>query len=146
MSRGKVLARVYELREELKIFLTEQKMFDDAKLLASDEWCARLAYMADTFAYLNELNVRMQGRDENFLSSTDKINGFCSRISLCRQHLERGDTLEMFPLAQKWQEQVNTSALCKLIKKHLKTLEEKISFYFPSANTNSFDWVRDPCG
>ena len=50
----------------------------------------------------------------------------------------------MFPRAQKWQEQVNTSALCELIKKHLKTLEEKISFYFPSANTNSFDWVRDP--
>ena len=61
MSRGKVLARVHELREELKIFLTEQKMFDDAKLLASDEWCARLAYMADTFAYLNELNALMQG-------------------------------------------------------------------------------------
>ena len=100
--------------------------------------------MADTFAYLNELNARMQGRGENFLSSKDKINGFRSRISLWRQHLERGDTLEMFPRAQKWQEQVNTSALCELIKKHLKTLEEKISFYFSSANTNSFDWVRDP--
>ena len=86
----------------------------------------------------------MQGRDENLLSSTDKINRFRSRNSLWRQHLERGDTLEMFPRAQKWQEQVNTSALCELIKKHLKTLEEKISFYFPSANTNSFDWVRDP--
>jgi hypothetical protein len=96
------------LREELKIFLTEEKRFDDAKLLASDEWCARLAYMADTFAYLNELNARMQGRGENFLSSKDKINGFRSRISLWRQHLERGDTLEMFPLTQKWQEQVNT--------------------------------------
>ena len=79
LSRGKVLARVYELREEFKIFLTEEKRFDDAKLLASDEWCARLAYMADTFSYLNELNARMQGRDENLLSSTDKINGFRSR-------------------------------------------------------------------
>ena len=87
-------------------------MFDDAKLLASDEWCAWLAYMADTFAYLNELNTRKQGRDENLLSSTDKINRFCSRISLWRQHFERGDTLEMFPLAQKWQEQVNTNSPC----------------------------------
>ena len=36
LSQGKVLARVHELREELQLFLTEEKRFDDAKLLASD--------------------------------------------------------------------------------------------------------------
>ena len=30
-----------------------------------------------------------------------------------------------------------------MIEKHLTTLEEKLSFYFPSAY-NDFDWVRDP--
>ena len=57
LSRGSVLARVCELREELKVFLTNER-YDDAKLLASDEWCARLAYMADIFQHLNELNTR----------------------------------------------------------------------------------------
>ena len=37
--------------------------------------CAKLAYLADIF-HLNELNTRMQGRNENLLTSTDKINGF----------------------------------------------------------------------
>ena len=41
LTRGKVLARGYELRVELKIFLTEERRFDDANLLVSDEWCAR---------------------------------------------------------------------------------------------------------
>ena len=54
LSRGRVLARVYELREELKVFLTNERC-NDAKLLASDEWCAWLAYMADIFLHLNEL-------------------------------------------------------------------------------------------
>ena len=36
LSRGRVLARLYELREELKVFLTNERC-DDAKLLASDE-------------------------------------------------------------------------------------------------------------
>ena len=59
LSRDRVLARVHELRQELKMFLTGERC-DDAKMLASDEWCARLAYMADIFQHLNEL-TQMRG-------------------------------------------------------------------------------------
>ena len=56
------------------MFLTNERC-DDAKLLVSIEWCARLAYMADIFQHLNELNTQMQGRNENLLTNTDKTNG-----------------------------------------------------------------------
>ena len=141
LSRGKVLARVYELREELKVFLTNEKS-DYVKLLTSDEWCAKLAYLADIFRHLNELNTRMQGRNENLLTSADKINGFRSKLQLWQQHVESGN-LEMFALTHQWQD-VNTAALCEIIVEHLKTLEEKMSFYFSSASTECLDWVRDP--
>ncbi|XP_077421844.1 zinc finger BED domain-containing protein 5-like [Vanacampus margaritifer] len=141
LSRGKVLARVYELREELKLFLTNEKS-DYAKLLASDEWCAKLAYLADIFHHLNDLNTRMQGRNENFLTSKDKINGFRSKLHLWQQYVERGN-LDMFPLTKKLQD-FNTAASCEIIVKHLKMLEEKMSFYFSSTSTESLDWVRDP--
>ena len=42
LSRGKVLAGVKELREELKVFSAKEKN-DDAKLLSNDEWFARLS-------------------------------------------------------------------------------------------------------
>ena len=48
-----------------------------------------------------------------------------------------------FPLTNKWQG-VNTAALCEEIVKHLKILEQKMSFYFFSATTEYLDWVRDP--
>ena len=84
LSLGKVLACVYELREELEEFLTNKRS-DYAQLHASDEWCAKLAYLADIFYHLNELNTQMQGRNENLLTSTNNINGFSSNLHLWQQ-------------------------------------------------------------
>ncbi|XP_067945197.1 protein FAM200A-like [Watersipora subatra] len=48
----------------------------------------------------------------------------------------------MFPLTEK--RHSPTAALCEVICKHLKSLEQKLSSYFSSASTECFDWVRDP--
>ena len=63
-------------------------------------------------------------------------------MQLWQQHVESG-ILEMFPLTKKWQG-VSTAALCEVTVKHLKILEQKMSFYFSSASTEYLDWVRDP--
>ena len=60
LSRGKTLLRLYELRSEVFAFLTEHRhplaaVFEDA------QWVARLAYLADVFTKLNELNLSLQG-------------------------------------------------------------------------------------
>ena len=69
----------------------------------------------------------MQGRNENLLTSTNKINEFRSKLHLWQQHVEIGN-LEIFPLTPK-QQNANNAVLCKTISKHLKTLKEKQSFY-----------------
>ena len=73
LSRVKVLAHVYELREELEEFLTNERS-DYALLLASDKWSAKLAYLVEKFYHLNKLNTRMQGRNENLLTSSGVAN------------------------------------------------------------------------
>ena len=50
----------------------------------------------------------------------------------------------MFPLSQKCHENVNTVSLNETTQKHLITLAEKLSFYFPSTAINCYDWVKDP--
>jgi hypothetical protein len=47
-----------------------------AQVLAYDEWVAKLAYLSGIFVRLNELNRKMQGKNENILSSVDKTEGF----------------------------------------------------------------------
>ena len=83
----------------------------------------------------------MQGRNENLLTITDKINGFRSKLHLWQHRVEIGN-FEIFPFIPK-QQNANNAALCETISKHLKTLEDKLSFYFLSVCTERFDWVRD---
>ena len=142
LSRGKVLARVYALRNELIVFLTNEQR-DEAKLVINDDWWARVAYLADIFQHLNELNTRMQGCKENVLTSIDKINGFRSKVQLWQQHV-KNQNLEIFPLSQKCEGNVNIASLSETIQKHLNILEKKLSFYFPSTALDCYDWVRKP--
>ena len=112
-----------------------------AELFADEYWCARLAYMADIFSVLNELNTKMQGRNENIITSTEKLRGFQSKLSLWREVVVTGK-LDMFPLC--YAGHTNTPELCTVISQHLETLAEKFAHYFPSLSTTDFDWVRAP--
>ena len=60
LSRGKVLTRLAELREEVAIFL--EGKCDFAKYLR-DEFVLRLTYLADIFSKLNEPNLYLQGTE-----------------------------------------------------------------------------------
>ena len=68
---------------------------------------------------------------------TDKINGLCSKLHVWQQHVEIGN-LEVFPFTPK-QQNANNAALCEIISKHLKTLKDKLPFFFSSACTERLD-------
>ena len=70
------MSHFYELREELLIFCLQENLKEFAECLSDDHWCFKLAYLADIFHELNLLNSGMQGRNENILSSSDKIIAF----------------------------------------------------------------------
>ena len=58
LSRGNLVARVFELRDEIKIFLETAKpeltvRFENVKFLS------HLAYLVDIFEALNQLNLKM---------------------------------------------------------------------------------------
>ncbi|GFQ75579.1 zinc finger BED domain-containing protein 5 [Trichonephila clavata] len=74
LSQGKVLARLFELRHEVREFLLTQNMLEICQHLDDDYWLAKLAYMSDIFEHLNE-NKKMQGRNENILTCSDKLQG-----------------------------------------------------------------------
>jgi hypothetical protein len=81
LSKGKVLSRFYELRNELlEIFATEKPEF--AALIKDQTWCSKVAYLADTFGHLNCLNASMQGKEQTLFTSSDKLHGLLRKIKI----------------------------------------------------------------
>jgi hypothetical protein len=68
LSRGESLSRVFELHDELRTFLISRSC-EYATLLSEERWVAKLAYLSELFSHLNELNRKMQGKDETIFST-----------------------------------------------------------------------------
>ena len=60
LLRGKTLVRVFELPQELDIYLSEQK-HQRLAFMSILSWLMRLAYLAYIFTKLNEVNFYLQG-------------------------------------------------------------------------------------
>ncbi|KAL1487065.1 hypothetical protein MTO96_008366 [Rhipicephalus appendiculatus] len=89
LSRGKEFARVFELREELSLFLAEDRALGDP--FQDSSFVAKLAYLCDLFEHLNHLNSSMQGMGTNVVSSGDKVRGFCKKLQSWLSRVNRGD-------------------------------------------------------
>jgi len=139
LSRGKVLTRFYELKEELYLFFLQDNMEEFSDFLSNEFWCSKLAYLADIFHQLNTVNTSMQGPNENILTSTDKMSALQQKIKIWKNRASN-ENLEMFPSVAK----TLNKEILPLILNHLDSLQEKVGHYFPSLSIESYDWVRNP--
>jgi hypothetical protein len=57
LSRGRVLSRVHESKDELKVFFEGNSQY--SAMLEDNYWLQKMAYLAGIFEYLNELNRKM---------------------------------------------------------------------------------------
>ncbi|XP_068207531.1 protein FAM200A-like [Palaemon carinicauda] len=73
LSKGKVLTRVHELHKELIVFFDKEKQGKFCEHLRCELWMSKLEYLTEIFGQLNNTNSSMQGRNENILTSTDKL-------------------------------------------------------------------------
>jgi hypothetical protein len=75
LSHGRVFTRVMELRTEIATFLREKenKLCDEFE---TQGFIVSLAYLADIFSHLNDLNISLQGSEVTVLGANDKIAAF----------------------------------------------------------------------
>uniref|UniRef100_A0A3P9IWW1 DUF4371 domain-containing protein n=1 Tax=Oryzias latipes TaxID=8090 RepID=A0A3P9IWW1_ORYLA len=145
LSRGKVLTRLFELRDEVMLFPHHSDELYDR--MHDFQWLAKLPYLADIFSTLNTLNVALQGKTVTIFNVQDKIKATRLKMELWRGRLNRREfdsfpTLADFLLAAG--EDVDGSTVASF-KQHLQDLHSQLGIYFPELDA-SFDWIRNPFG
>ena len=78
LSRGRVIERVWKLREELMWFNGRED--HRANMIQNLFWLARLAYLVDIFGMLNVLNITLQECEIYIFEATSKITSFKQKL------------------------------------------------------------------
>lgn len=134
LSKGNMLNRLYELKNEVEIFLLSQEKNNLCDQFTNEKIVFSLAYLADLFEMLNVLNMKLQGRNLNIIQACDTINSFIEKIKLWKEKVMSGnfssfhrlndllDSNEDQELLDEWK---------KVVISQLSQLESEFERYFP---------------
>ena len=139
-----MLLWLFELRAEVHLFLIDiNSPFQN--LFCDDVWLSKLAYLADVFRFLNELNISLQGATVDIFQVSDKINSTVRKLQLRLGDIEKNN-LAAFLLLCKFISENDLhidSQLKSDIAQHFWQLIEKFHLYF-SKNYEKLDWIYFP--
>ncbi len=146
LSRGNVLSRTFELREEIYNFLKENDHVS-ANNFADPDFLLKLAYLCDIFEKLNALNVSLQGRNIHILKLEERISAFKKKLQIWKRKMNDNGGKDCFPVLQQYMvcsgNNVSHSMLT-LFTEHLSQLTDWFAKYFPEDQTEKFAWIQDP--
>ncbi|XP_062373410.1 general transcription factor II-I repeat domain-containing protein 2-like [Sardina pilchardus] len=114
LSRGRVLNRCFELRDEICQFM-ESKGKDTTEL-QDKKFCCEWAFLCDITSHLNALNLKLQGRDHVITDMHAAVKAFKTKLRLWETQMLRED-LGHFPCCQIMKEQVSVFPSAQLAEK-----------------------------
>ena len=128
------LSRIFELRE-VRLFLVAKQKNDLLLAFGGDKFSTYLAYLADIFETLNQLNKKLQGPGSNIIVHIDAINAFVAKLKLWSQRANNDNFASFHRLTD------ITGDDCKQnledIISYLQNLQNEFERYFPEINTSS---------
>ncbi|KAG0708050.1 General transcription factor II-I repeat domain-containing protein 2 [Chionoecetes opilio] len=95
LSHGAMLSRVCDLQQEIATFL-HQKNLHGAYHFSNSQWLARLALLTDITTHLNDLNVKLQGKNILVTDMYSHITAFEVKLRLWEAQLAAGQFMH-FP-------------------------------------------------
>ncbi|XP_028314934.1 zinc finger BED domain-containing protein 5 [Gouania willdenowi] len=144
LSRGKVLTRLYELRDEVRVFFVD-KTFELSDRFCDFVWLSTLAYLADIFEHLNGLNLSLQGKSVTVFQVQNKIEASIKKFELWDRRVAQNNYESFDSLCDflRTEEERIPSVVASSISAHLQGLGTQLRSYFPSLN-KQHNWIQNP--
>ena len=131
-----MLSRIFELRE-VKLFLVAKQKHDLLLAFGGDGFSTYLAYLADIFEALNQLNKKPQGPGTNIIVHSDNtINAFVVKLNLWRQQAKNNNFASFHRLTEITGDDFDKNLKEDIIS-HLRNLQDEFEQYFLKINTGS---------
>lgn len=74
--------RLHELKSEVEIMLLQLEKNDLHENFTDENFTFCFAYQANFVEAINNLNLKLQGRNTNVITANDSINSFLEKIQL----------------------------------------------------------------
>ena len=143
LSKGQVLKRLME-----SFFLREKQNPLSVQFDCKEFLCG-LAYLADIFGHLNEINLSIQGPDITIIDAKKRLQAFQAKLPLWKRRLET-DNFANFPMLEEviTQSRINnietlSPSLRGNMCKNLNRLQQSFKSYCPD-DLNFELWIRNP--
>jgi hypothetical protein len=141
LSRGKVLSRLFGLRDEIRVFFTDlESQFALTEILNDYSWLAVLAYMAEIFNHLNSLNLSMQGGGITIFNVKGKIEAMMWARRLSKRNF---DAFQNMKTSLESADEELSNEVLEFFTQHLQDLRCSFREYF-SPRDESKNWINDP--
>ena len=142
LSKGNCLRRLHDLFDTVVKFL--QKV--DANL--SKELSNRrvdLAYLSDVFDKLNELNLKLQGKQVNLIKAKSVVMGFINKLTLFKQNMGRRELCHFPKLQEMLEKNELKDENVRIYCSHLGCMTEEMTTRFKDlSNLVISDWIINP--
>ncbi|XP_029905790.1 general transcription factor II-I repeat domain-containing protein 2B-like [Myripristis murdjan] len=91
LSKGRVLERVCDLRDELLSFLSSlqsKKAQDFHSFLSDNKVMADVIFLCDIMSHLNHLNLQLQGKNHTVADMYEAVDAFRSKLTLLEKDIQ----------------------------------------------------------
>ncbi|GBN99220.1 General transcription factor II-I repeat domain-containing protein 2A [Araneus ventricosus] len=91
LSSGCVFERVWQLKDDIVSFFHEKQCSAECEMLEDTEWLSDLALFTDLLCHMNNLNVKMQGKNQFIDDIWAHLKAFKLKLNLFAGQLAKND-------------------------------------------------------